>query len=348
MIDHWDNLDRSIEHGYGGLSLWEWTALPDSVSPRYRDYARAEASIGINGVSLTNVNANAKALTTEYVKKVAALAERVPSLRNSRLSHGALQRADRDRRPQDGRSARPGRSRVVEGEGRRDLRGDPRLRRLPRQGELRRTTRAAGLQALARRRREHARRRRRSARRHRDLARVRLQQRRADRSREAGVRRVHAARRTVPRQRADSGEERPARLSAARTVLAALRRDAEDAADHGIPDHQGIPRRGHASRLPRVAHVRGPLGGHVGARQGLDGRQRDRRVAARLQAHRHRGRRQHRHRSQLDGVALQSSELVRVRPSRVGSTAVTAPRSPRSGRGERSRTTRRWSRRSCT
>jgi alpha-glucuronidase len=74
LIDHWDNLDRSIEHGYGGQSLWEWDALPDSVSPRYRDYARAEASIGVNGVSITNVNANAKALTTEYVKKVAALA----------------------------------------------------------------------------------------------------------------------------------------------------------------------------------------------------------------------------------------------------------------------------------
>ncbi len=74
LIDHWDNLDRSIEHGYGGLSLWEWAALPDSISPRYRDYARAEASIGVNGVALTNVNANAKALTAEYLKKVAALA----------------------------------------------------------------------------------------------------------------------------------------------------------------------------------------------------------------------------------------------------------------------------------
>jgi alpha-glucuronidase len=74
LIDHWDNLDRSIEHGYGGPSLWDWPALPDSISPRYRDYARAEASIGINGVSLTNVNANAKALTPDFLKKVAALA----------------------------------------------------------------------------------------------------------------------------------------------------------------------------------------------------------------------------------------------------------------------------------
>ena len=74
MLDHWDNLDRSIEHGYGGLSLWEWDALPDSVTPRYRDYARADASIGINAVALTNVNANAKALSAEYVNKAAVIA----------------------------------------------------------------------------------------------------------------------------------------------------------------------------------------------------------------------------------------------------------------------------------
>jgi alpha-glucuronidase len=74
MLDHWDNLDRSVERGYAGRSLWEWSALPDSVSPRYRDYARANASIGINGASITNVNANARALTPEYLKKVAAIA----------------------------------------------------------------------------------------------------------------------------------------------------------------------------------------------------------------------------------------------------------------------------------
>ena len=103
----------------------------------------------------------------------------------------------------------------------------------------------------------------------------------------------------------------------------ALRRDAEDAADDGIPDHEGIPR-----RRTRTSSISAPLlrgsarRRHVGARQGLDGRQRDRRVAARLRAHRHRGRREHRHRSQLDGVAVQSGELVRVRPARVGSTLV--------------------------
>ena len=74
MLDHWDNLDRTVERGYAGQSLWEWDKLPDTLSPRYRDYARANASIGINGAVLTNVNANAKVLTPAYLTKVAALA----------------------------------------------------------------------------------------------------------------------------------------------------------------------------------------------------------------------------------------------------------------------------------
>ena len=74
MLNHWDNLDRSVERGYAGQSLWEWTALPNDVSPRYRDYARANASIGINAAALTNVNANARVLTAEYLPKVAAIA----------------------------------------------------------------------------------------------------------------------------------------------------------------------------------------------------------------------------------------------------------------------------------
>jgi len=74
VIDHWDNLDRTVERGYAGRSLWDWDHLPDSLPERYRDYARAEASIGINGVSLTNVNANARVLTPEYIAKVQRLA----------------------------------------------------------------------------------------------------------------------------------------------------------------------------------------------------------------------------------------------------------------------------------
>jgi alpha-glucuronidase len=75
MLDHWDNLDRTVERGYAGPSLWEWDDLPGKISPRYRDYARANASIGINGVALTNVNANAQVLTPAYLQKVKALAD---------------------------------------------------------------------------------------------------------------------------------------------------------------------------------------------------------------------------------------------------------------------------------
>lgn len=74
MLNHWDNLDGTIERGYAGFSLWDWHKLPDYLSPRYTDYARANASIGINGTVLTNVNANALILTRQYLDKVAALA----------------------------------------------------------------------------------------------------------------------------------------------------------------------------------------------------------------------------------------------------------------------------------
>ncbi|MFZ5893443.1 MAG: alpha-glucuronidase family glycosyl hydrolase [Myxococcota bacterium] len=75
LLNHWDNLDGSVERGYAGPSLWDWHKLPDYVSPRYTDYARVNASIGINGSVLTNVNANARVLTPAYLAKVAALAE---------------------------------------------------------------------------------------------------------------------------------------------------------------------------------------------------------------------------------------------------------------------------------
>ena len=75
ILDHWDNLDRTVERGYAGQSLWAWDSLPGTLSPRYRDYARANASIGINGTVLTNVNANATVLTAPYLVKVAALAD---------------------------------------------------------------------------------------------------------------------------------------------------------------------------------------------------------------------------------------------------------------------------------
>ncbi|WP_179021882.1 alpha-glucuronidase family glycosyl hydrolase [Winogradskyella forsetii] len=74
VLNHWDNLDRTVERGYSGFSIWDWHRLPDYLDPRYTDYARANASIGINGTVLNNVNANALILTPQYLDKVEALA----------------------------------------------------------------------------------------------------------------------------------------------------------------------------------------------------------------------------------------------------------------------------------
>ncbi|HEY8560120.1 MAG TPA: alpha-glucuronidase family glycosyl hydrolase [Pyrinomonadaceae bacterium] len=75
VLNHWDNLDRSVERGYAGKSLWDWTALPAKIDSRLTDYARANASVGINGAVLNNVNADARILTPEYLGKVKALAD---------------------------------------------------------------------------------------------------------------------------------------------------------------------------------------------------------------------------------------------------------------------------------
>ena len=74
MLNHWDNLNRTIERGYAGFSIWDWHKLPDYIDKRYLDYARANASIGINGTLINNVNANATILTKQFIEKVAALA----------------------------------------------------------------------------------------------------------------------------------------------------------------------------------------------------------------------------------------------------------------------------------
>ena len=75
ILDHWDNLDGTVERGYAGCSIWNWQLLPDLIDQRYIDYARANASIGINGSVLTNVNANALVLTQDYIEKVKAMAD---------------------------------------------------------------------------------------------------------------------------------------------------------------------------------------------------------------------------------------------------------------------------------
>ena len=74
ILDHWDNLNRTVERGYAGFSIWNWFTLPGYPDQRYTDYARANASIGINGTVLNNVNASPLILTPAWLEKAAALA----------------------------------------------------------------------------------------------------------------------------------------------------------------------------------------------------------------------------------------------------------------------------------
>jgi alpha-glucuronidase len=71
LLNHWDNLDGTIERGYAGHSLWMHT----DDKRRLVDYARANASIGINGAVLNNVNASSEILTPHYLNKFAAIAD---------------------------------------------------------------------------------------------------------------------------------------------------------------------------------------------------------------------------------------------------------------------------------
>lgn len=75
LLNHWDNLNGSVERGYAGKSIWNWEELPEKINSRYKDYARANASIGINGTSVNNVNSQVEILTKKYITKAAAVAD---------------------------------------------------------------------------------------------------------------------------------------------------------------------------------------------------------------------------------------------------------------------------------
>ncbi|MDE6108663.1 MAG: alpha-glucuronidase [Muribaculaceae bacterium] len=75
LLNHWDNLDGTVERGYAGSSIWKWDELPGKLSPLYREYAERCARVGINGVVLNNVNASPRILSGEYIAKVKALAD---------------------------------------------------------------------------------------------------------------------------------------------------------------------------------------------------------------------------------------------------------------------------------
>ncbi|UBM57738.1 alpha-glucuronidase [Marinilongibacter aquaticus] len=75
MLNHWDNANGTVERGYAGSSIWKWFELPERIDPRIVQYARANASIGINAVSINNVNASARFLTAEYLRKIKGVAD---------------------------------------------------------------------------------------------------------------------------------------------------------------------------------------------------------------------------------------------------------------------------------
>ena len=75
VLNHWDNLNGTIERGYAGYSLWNWERLPHDIDPRLIDYARANASIGINGAVVNNVNASARSLDRDWLVRLKGLAD---------------------------------------------------------------------------------------------------------------------------------------------------------------------------------------------------------------------------------------------------------------------------------
>ncbi len=75
MLDHWDDPDGSVERGYSGRSIFDWWKLPQHLDRRLIDYARADASIGLNGAVVNNVNASPLFLTDRYGPKLKRVAD---------------------------------------------------------------------------------------------------------------------------------------------------------------------------------------------------------------------------------------------------------------------------------
>ena len=74
LLNHWDNLDDTVERGYAGPSMWEWTS-PEIPEGRIRHYGELCASIGLNGAVLNNVNSNPLMLDAEHIARVAKIAD---------------------------------------------------------------------------------------------------------------------------------------------------------------------------------------------------------------------------------------------------------------------------------
>ena len=122
ILDHWDNLDGTVERGYAGESIWDWYTLPEYLDPRYTDYARACASLGINGAVLDQRERQRRSADARYyLDKVAALAKVFRPYGIRVYLSARFSAPVGDRRPQDSRSSRSGRCGLVARQGRRDL-----------------------------------------------------------------------------------------------------------------------------------------------------------------------------------------------------------------------------------
>ena len=320
LLNHWDNLDGTVERGYAGRSLWNWSALPATISQRYTDYARANASIGINGTVLNNVNANAQVLTAANLDKVAALADAFRPYGISVYLIGALQRARS--RSAASRTADPTNAAVKTWW---TNKVTEIYTKIPDFGGFLVKANSEGQPGPQDYSRTHA-----------DGAKMLSDalgtrggvvlwrafvytDNGMDRIRQAydefkpldGMFGANAHR---------AGEERAARLPAARAVQPAVRRDAEHAA---VALELQITKE-YLGEDTHLAYL-GPLfeevlkSDTVRQGRGLDGGARHRRHRARLHQHRDLRRRQHRQRRELDRLALQPGQLVRVRPHGVGS-----------------------------
>ena len=74
LLNHWDNLDDTVERGYAGKSMWEWTS-PEVPRARIRQYAELCASVGLNGAVLNNVNSNPLMLDAAHIARVSEIAD---------------------------------------------------------------------------------------------------------------------------------------------------------------------------------------------------------------------------------------------------------------------------------
>ena len=271
-VNEWNNLDGTIERGYGGRSIfWDKLQAREDLT-RVGEYGRLLASLGINACSINNVNANPRVLAADFIPQVVRIAEafRPWGVRvalavdfGSPKTLGGLDTFD----PLEPKVASWWKDRVDALYARR-----PRPRRLRAEGGFRRPRRPRHLRPNARRRRQSAGTRPATARRPALLSRLRLRpSRRLDQSEERPrprrLRQLPTARRQVRRQRDRADQTRPHRFPGARTGLAPFRRAGEDQSGHRTANHAGVLRPVAPHRLPRPHVERGARFRHARPRR---------------------------------------------------------------------------------